>query len=78
MLPVEYVRTGNKEVIFALVDHYYYYYFRCYSCGNKSKRLSRFYELDLNIQGHSSLHQCIKEFLKVTHTFLNYLNAILL
>ncbi|CAH3038895.1 unnamed protein product, partial [Porites lobata] len=40
------------------------FYFRCHSCGNKSKRLSRFYELDLNIQGHSSLNQCIKEFLK--------------
>ena len=38
--------------------------FRCHSCGNKSKRLSRFYELDLNIQGHTSLNQCIKEFLK--------------
>lgn len=42
----------------------YFYITECYSCGNKSKRLSRFYELDLNIQGHSSLHQCIKEFLK--------------
>ncbi|KAJ7393218.1 Ubiquitin carboxyl-terminal hydrolase 48 [Desmophyllum pertusum] len=42
----------------------YFYVTECHSCGNKSKRLSRFYELDLNIQGHSSLNQCIKEFLK--------------
>ena len=41
------------------------WYCRCYRCGNKSKRLSRFYELDLNIQGHTALSQCIKEFLKV-------------
>jgi hypothetical protein len=40
-------------------------FFRCDSCGNKSKQLSQFYELDLNIQGHTSLSQCIKEFLKV-------------
>jgi len=42
----------------------YFYVTECHSCGNKSKRLSRFYELDLNIQGHTSLKQCIKEFLK--------------
>ncbi|KAL9971020.1 hypothetical protein ACROYT_G023497 [Oculina patagonica] len=42
----------------------YFYVTECHSCGNKSKRLSRFYELDLNIQGHTSLNQCIKEFLK--------------
>ncbi|PFX23853.1 Ubiquitin carboxyl-terminal hydrolase 48 [Stylophora pistillata] len=42
----------------------YFYVTECLKCGNKSKRLSRFYELDLNIQGHSSLNQCIKEFLK--------------
>ena len=45
--------------------------FRCHSCWNKSKRLSRFYELDLNIQGHSSLNQCIKEFLKVRYNISN-------
>lgn len=42
----------------------YFYVTECHSCGNKSKKLSRFYELDLNIQGHSSLNQCIKEYLK--------------
>ena len=56
-------------------------FFRCLKCGNKSKRLSRFYELDLNIQGHLSLNQCIKEFLKVAYkafTFIIILFALLL
>ncbi|XP_048581076.1 ubiquitin carboxyl-terminal hydrolase 48 isoform X2 [Nematostella vectensis] len=42
----------------------YIYVTKCDKCGTESKRPSRFYELDLNIQGHSSLNQCIKEFLK--------------
>lgn len=44
---------------------YWFLYCRCSNCGTASKRLSRFYELDLNIQGHMSLNQYIKEFLKV-------------
>ena len=46
--------------------------FRCQNCQNRSKRLSRFYELDLNLQGHSSLNQCIKEFLKVCCRFCSH------
>lgn len=55
---------GVRDVVQNQFGGKYFYITECHSCGNKSKRLSRFYELDLNIQGHSSLHQCIKEFLK--------------
>eukprot|EP00794_Sanderia_malayensis_P015135 gene15135-16691_t len=42
----------------------YAYVTRCSKCGRSSERESCFYELDLNIQGHSQLTECIKEFLK--------------
>ncbi|XP_065061322.1 ubiquitin carboxyl-terminal hydrolase 48-like [Rhopilema esculentum] len=42
----------------------YAYETRCTHCGKVSKTGSNFYELDLNIQGHSMLKECIKEFLK--------------
>lgn len=38
---------------------------RCNQCGRASPLPSRFYELELNIQGHKNLADCITEFLKV-------------
>eukprot|EP00112_Aurelia_sp_Birch-Aquarium-sp1_P008102 Seg1889.4 transcript_id=Seg1889.4/GoldUCD/mRNA.D3Y31 product="Ubiquitin carboxyl-terminal hydrolase 48" protein_id=Seg1889.4/GoldUCD/D3Y31 len=42
----------------------YAYETRCNACGKYSRTESQFYELDLNIQGHLLLKECIKEFLK--------------
>uniref|UniRef100_A0A3Q3GMV3 Ubiquitin carboxyl-terminal hydrolase 48 n=1 Tax=Kryptolebias marmoratus TaxID=37003 RepID=A0A3Q3GMV3_KRYMA len=36
----------------------------CNQCGRSSALSSRFYELELNIQGHKNLTECITEFLK--------------
>ncbi|KAM7006281.1 ubiquitin carboxyl-terminal hydrolase 48 isoform 2-T2 [Tautogolabrus adspersus] len=36
----------------------------CNQCGRSSALLSRFYELELNIQGHKNLNECVTEFLK--------------
>uniref|UniRef100_A0A8C5FVL2 Ubiquitin carboxyl-terminal hydrolase 48 n=1 Tax=Gadus morhua TaxID=8049 RepID=A0A8C5FVL2_GADMO len=36
----------------------------CNQCGRASPLPSRFYELELNIQGHKNLNECITEFLK--------------
>uniref|UniRef100_A0A3P8WKN3 Ubiquitin carboxyl-terminal hydrolase 48 n=1 Tax=Cynoglossus semilaevis TaxID=244447 RepID=A0A3P8WKN3_CYNSE len=36
----------------------------CNHCGRSSARPSRFYELELNIQGHKNLTECVTEFLK--------------
>lgn len=36
----------------------------CNQCGRSSALSSRFYELELNIQGHKNLTDCIMEFLK--------------
>ncbi|KAG7279597.1 hypothetical protein CRUP_011690 [Coryphaenoides rupestris] len=36
----------------------------CNQCGRASPLPSRFYELELNIQGHKNLAECITEFLK--------------
>ncbi|XP_041319290.1 ubiquitin carboxyl-terminal hydrolase 48 isoform X2 [Pyrgilauda ruficollis] len=36
----------------------------CNQCGRESKLVSKFYELELNIQGHKQLTDCITEFLK--------------
>lgn len=36
----------------------------CNQCGRSSTLPSRFYELELNIQGHKNLTECITEFLK--------------
>ncbi|XP_039611699.1 ubiquitin carboxyl-terminal hydrolase 48 isoform X1 [Polypterus senegalus] len=36
----------------------------CNHCGRESQLLSRFYELELNIQGHKQLSDCVTEFLK--------------
>ena len=42
----------------------YCYQTQCGSCNAISERPSKFYELDLNIKGHSTLHKCLKDFLK--------------
>ncbi|PIO14055.1 hypothetical protein AB205_0092120, partial [Aquarana catesbeiana] len=36
----------------------------CSHCGRESKLVSKFYELELNIQGHKQLTDCVTEFLK--------------
>ncbi|XP_043919177.1 ubiquitin carboxyl-terminal hydrolase 48 isoform X3 [Protopterus annectens] len=36
----------------------------CNHCSRESQLISRFYELELNIQGHKQLQDCITEFLK--------------
>lgn len=43
----------------------YAYVTRCSNCNNTSERLSEFYELDLNIQGHKTLAESLKGFLEV-------------
>uniref|UniRef100_A0A1A8JP84 Ubiquitin carboxyl-terminal hydrolase 48 n=3 Tax=Nothobranchius TaxID=28779 RepID=A0A1A8JP84_NOTKU len=40
------------------------YVTECNQCGRSSALPSRFYELELNIQGHKNLSECITEFLK--------------
>ncbi|NP_001392881.1 ubiquitin carboxyl-terminal hydrolase 48 isoform 12 [Mus musculus] len=42
----------------------YAYVTVCNQCGRESKLVSKFYELELNIQGHKQLTDCISEFLK--------------
>ncbi|XP_075704857.1 ubiquitin carboxyl-terminal hydrolase 48 isoform X2 [Rhinoderma darwinii] len=42
----------------------YAYVTVCSHCGRESKLMSKFYELELNIQGHKQLTDCITEFLK--------------
>ncbi|KAK2821036.1 hypothetical protein Q5P01_023995 [Channa striata] len=37
----------------------------CNQCGRSSALPSRYYELELNIQGHKNLTECVTEFLKV-------------
>ncbi|XP_066462363.1 ubiquitin carboxyl-terminal hydrolase 48 isoform X3 [Eleutherodactylus coqui] len=42
----------------------YAYVTICSRCGRESKLVSKFYELELNIQGHKQLTDCVTEFLK--------------
>uniref|UniRef100_A0A3B5LMN2 Ubiquitin carboxyl-terminal hydrolase 48 n=1 Tax=Xiphophorus couchianus TaxID=32473 RepID=A0A3B5LMN2_9TELE len=42
----------------------FFYVTICNQCGRSSTLPSRFYELELNIQGHKNLTECITEFLK--------------
>ncbi|XP_061583963.1 ubiquitin carboxyl-terminal hydrolase 48 isoform X2 [Cololabis saira] len=42
----------------------FFYVTVCNQCGRSSALPSRFYELELNIQGHKSLTECVTEFLK--------------
>lgn len=54
-----------KQVISRLFEGSYSYVTRCEGCGNVSTVESSFYELELNIQGHKVLQDCLSEFLKV-------------
>ncbi|NP_001120167.1 ubiquitin carboxyl-terminal hydrolase 48 [Xenopus tropicalis] len=42
----------------------YAYVTICSQCSRESRLVSKFYELELNIQGHKQLTECIAEFLK--------------
>ncbi|XP_052547662.1 ubiquitin carboxyl-terminal hydrolase 48 isoform X3 [Tympanuchus pallidicinctus] len=42
----------------------YVYVTVCNQCGRESRLVSKFYELELNIQGHKQLTDCLTEFLK--------------
>lgn len=44
---------------------------RCDKCTRSSSLPSRFYELELNIQGNKNLTECLTEFLKVNILLLN-------
>lgn len=43
----------------------YAYVTKCKNCGLSNERLSEYYELDLNIQGHKTIQGCISDFLKI-------------
>lgn len=53
-----------REIIQKQFCGQYAYVTVCNQCGRESKLLSKFYELELNIQGHKILTDCITEFLK--------------
>lgn len=50
------------DLIRAEFSGQYDYHTKCHTCGFVSKRPSRFYELDLSIQGHKDVSQCLTEF----------------
>ena len=54
---------NNSNVIKDQFCGKYAYVTRCSNCSNASERLSNFYELDLNIQGHKTLTESLKLFL---------------
>ncbi|GAB1608056.1 hypothetical protein Ahia01_001089700 [Argonauta hians] len=53
-----------KNVIEEQFSGEYSYVTRCSQCSSKSKTPSKFYELDLNIRGSKTLHDCLAEFLQ--------------
>ncbi|XP_065655868.1 ubiquitin carboxyl-terminal hydrolase 48 isoform X3 [Hydra vulgaris] len=53
-----------SNIIHSQFGGQYKYETKCNVCLNKSVTCSDFYELDLNVKGHSSLHGCLKEFLQ--------------
>ncbi|XP_014681715.1 PREDICTED: ubiquitin carboxyl-terminal hydrolase 48-like [Priapulus caudatus] len=58
---------ANPQVIDVICDQFqgtYSYVTTCKGCGGSSDTPSKFYELDLNIKGHKTLHGCIEEFLQ--------------
>lgn len=65
-----------KNIFFSELESVLFVWFfsSCNQCGRSSALPSRFYELELNIQGHKNLTECVTEFLKVnfilyhTHT----------
>ncbi|XP_065220051.1 ubiquitin carboxyl-terminal hydrolase 48-like isoform X2 [Planococcus citri] len=57
-----------KEVRDLIKDNFcgeYSYVTRCMKCKMESKRPSTFYELDLNIKGHKTIQDCLKEFMNI-------------
>lgn len=59
--------NSNTNVIKDQFCGQYAYVTRCSRCHNASERVSEFYELDLNIQGHKTLAESLKGFLEVEH-----------
>ncbi len=58
----------TKSIFCAVVEYVVlvWLFSSCNQCGRSSALPSRFYELELNIQGHKNLTECVTEFLKVT------------
>ena len=54
----------TKNIIESQFGGKYKYQTKCHTCGSISERLSKFYELDLNIKGHLKLTKCLDEFFK--------------
>uniref|UniRef100_A0A1B6KRW5 ubiquitinyl hydrolase 1 n=3 Tax=Graphocephala atropunctata TaxID=36148 RepID=A0A1B6KRW5_9HEMI len=57
-----------KNVKNLITDNFrgeYTYVTRCCKCRTESVSPSMFYELELNVKGHNSLTECLKEFLQV-------------
>lgn len=62
-LPVKECYHGLNLIQHQFVGHYEYVT-RCNGCGQQSQSGSKFYEIDLNIKGHATLDECLKEFLQ--------------
>ncbi|XP_077312103.1 ubiquitin carboxyl-terminal hydrolase 48 [Lithobates pipiens] len=61
------IKQKNPDVRNIIQDQFcgqYAYVTICSHCGRESKLVSKFYELELNIQGHKQLTDCVTEFLK--------------
>lgn len=56
--------SGVGDVLCKEFRGEYEYRTTCKHCNTISKRPSNFYELDLTIQGHNSIEDCLKEFLQ--------------
>ncbi|XP_075046685.1 ubiquitin carboxyl-terminal hydrolase 48 isoform X1 [Mixophyes fleayi] len=60
-------KQKNPDVRNIIQDQFcgqYAYVTICSHCSRESKLVSKFYELELNIQGHKQLTDCVTEFLK--------------
>lgn len=60
-------QQSDPKVKNLIIDYFrgeYSYITRCSKCQNDSVSPSMFYELELNIKGHKTLHESISEFLK--------------
>uniref|UniRef100_A0A8C5PKN7 Ubiquitin carboxyl-terminal hydrolase 48 n=1 Tax=Leptobrachium leishanense TaxID=445787 RepID=A0A8C5PKN7_9ANUR len=58
------INPDVKNIIQKQFCGQYAYVTICSQCSRESKLISKFYELELNIQGHKQLTDCISEFLK--------------
>lgn len=63
LLLTEQCLTVQKVIFRAVI--LVWFFSSCNQCGRSSALPSRFYELELNIQGHKNLTECVTEFLKV-------------